>query len=252
MAASPFEIVFAVPMECKSCVDSIAQALKPVSGLTKFDINLDRNLVTTHGTIAPSEIVKAIQSTGKDAIIRGTGKPDSAAVCILESFDPKDIKQPVKGLARIVQVSDDSSIFDLTVNGLPQGRYYPSIRASGNLSRGAFSTGSCFYKLPAIDVDEPSNSSTTINSLGAASLQNNGLHDLYSGQSFLQAKLNICDLIGRSVILSKLENEITEDSLCGVIARSAGAWENDKQVCSCSGKTVWQERSDAKSRGVAV
>ncbi|EDK42707.1 conserved hypothetical protein [Lodderomyces elongisporus NRRL YB-4239] len=252
MTASPFEIIFAVPMECKACVDSIAQALSPLDGITKFDINLDRNLVVTEGTLPPSAIARAIQETGRDAIIRGTGKPDTAGVCILESFDPKDIKQPVKGLARIVQVSSEDSIIDLTVNGLPRGTYYPSIRATGNLSRGALSTGSLFYKLDPINVDEPANQLTTINSIGAVTISNNKDGEFFSGQSFLHAKLNVPELIGRSIILSKLENEISPDSLCGVIARSAGAWENDKQICSCSGKTVWQERTDARSRGVAV
>ncbi|KAI5964572.1 uncharacterized protein KGF55_001641 [Candida pseudojiufengensis] len=248
MTASPFEIVFAVPMECKSCVESVANALKPLEGIQKFDINLNSNLVTTEGSLPPSEIVKAIQSTGRDAIIRGTGKPNSAGVCILESFDPKDIKQPVKGLARIVQVSPNDAFIDLTINGLPKGIYYPSIRTSGNLSKGALSTGALFYKLDSINVDKPSNSSTIIDSLGAA----NSSQDSYSGQSYLYAKLNVSDLIGRSIILSKFSNEISPDSLCGVIARSAGAWENDKQVCSCSGKTVWQERSEAKNKGITV
>lgn len=207
------------------------------------------NLVTTEGSIPPSEIVKAIQSTGRDAIIRGTGKPNSAAVCILESFDPKDFQQPVKGLARIVSVSQNDLFIDLTVNGLPKGTYYPSIRSSGNLSQGALSTGSLFYQLQPVEVELPSTLSTTINALGATVVEQDGL---FSGQSFLHAKLSIDDLIGRSVILSKLKDEVTSDSLCGVIARSAGVWENDKQVCTCSGKTVWQERTDALNKGISV
>lgn len=246
-----FEIVFAVPMECQACVDAVSLSLKSLNGVSKYDIDLKSNLVTTEGSVPPSQIVKAIQSTGKDAIIRGTGAPNSAAVCILESFDQKDYEQPVKGLARIVSVGGSDIVIDLTVNGLPKGTYYPSIRASGNLSNGALSTGSCFYQLAPLEVDTPANASTVINSLGAATPSpENG--QLYAGQGFLHANLNISDLIGRSVILSKLKDETASDSLCGVIARSAGAWENDKQVCSCSGKTVWQERSDALSKGLNV
>ncbi|KAI5969957.1 hypothetical protein CANMA_000997 [Candida margitis] len=251
MTASAFEIVFAVPMECNACVDSIANALKPLQGIDKFDINLKSNLVTTEGSLPPSEIAKAIQATGRDAIIRGTGKPDSAAVCILESFDPKDRLKPVKGLARIVQVSPQNVFVDLTVNGLPKGVYYPSIRSSGNLSEGALSTGKSFYTLDPVNVNQPSNASTTINSLGAGTSEDSS-EELYAGQSFLYAKLAPNEIIGRSIILSKLQNEVTKDSLVGVIARSAGAWENDKQICSCSGKTIWQERTDAKAQGVAV
>lgn len=251
MTAGAFEIVFAVPMECNACVESITNVLKPLQGIDKFDINLKSNLVTTEGSLPPSEIVKAIQSTGRDAIIRGTGKPNSAAVCILESFDPKDRFKPVKGLARIVQVSPQNVFVDLTVNGLPKGTYYPSIRATGNLSEGALSTGKLFYPLDPIYVNEPSNASTTINSLGASTTEDSP-KQLYAGQSFLYAKLTPNEIIGRSIILSRLQDEVTKDSLVGVIARSAGAWENDKQVCSCSGKTVWQERTDAKAHGVAV
>ncbi|MCP8716402.1 MAG: cation transporter [Asgard group archaeon] len=249
MTLNPFEIVFAVPLECGSCVDSVANVLKKLDGVEKFDINLKDNLVTTEGSLAPSEIAKAIQSTGRDAIIRGTGKPNSAAVCILESFDQKDFNHPVKGLARIVGVAPQDLFIDLTVNGLPKGTYYPSIRKSGNLSEGALSTGDSFYDLQPIEVNDAANLETTINSIGAKVVDDK---DLYSGQAVLHAKLGVNELIGRSIILSKLKDQVSPDSICGVIARSAGAWENDKQVCSCSGKTVWEERTDAKSKGIAV
>lgn len=242
-----FEIVFNVPLECNSCVESVDAALKALDGLENVNIDLSSQTVTVTGCLPPSEIVKKIQETGRDAIIRGTGKPNSAAVCILESFDHNDFQQPVKGLARFVAVSDNDVFVDLTVNGVPQGTYYPLIRTSGNLSEGAFSTGSVFHAFAPIEVDQPSDASTKIGSIGAYSGTSAGLA---SGQSFLQAKLKINELIGRSMVLSKLKSEISSDALCGVIARSAGAWENDKTVCSCTGKTVWQERVDAVNRGV--
>lgn len=246
-----FDIVFAVPMECQSCVESITKALQPLQGLNSFDINLKDKIVTTNGSLPPSQIVRAIQSTGKDAIIRGTGQPNSAAVCILESFDPKDSHQPVKGLARIVSVGDNDLFIDLSVNGLPKGTYYPSIRESGNLSKGALSTGGLFYQLAPVEVTTKSSPSTVIPSLGASDEASNA-NNSYAGQSFLHANLNINELIGRSVILSRLKEETASDSLCGVIARSAGIWENNKEVCSCSGKSVWQERADVLSKGLAV
>ena len=92
----------------------------------------------------------------------------------------------------------------------------------------------------------PVNAETTISSRGAKLEEDS---TLYAGQAFLHAKLNINQLIGRSIILSKIKDQVAPDSLCGVIARSAGVWENDKQVCSCSGKTVWQERIDARVKG---
>lgn len=246
MTQTLFETVFNVPMECESCVESVSGALKGIRDVESFKVDLKSETATVVGNAPPSEIVKAIQETGKDAIIRGTGKPNSAAVCILESFDPKDKLQPVKGLARIVAVSDLSVYVDLTVNGLEKGNYYLLVRKSGNLSEGALSAGANYHAFAPIEVDQPSNMSTTINSLNA--FNSNSL--LFSGQSFLHANLKIHELIGRSMVLSKLKDEVSSDDLCGVIARSAGAWENDKLVCSCTGKTVWQERVDAVNRGV--
>lgn len=238
-----FEIILNVPMECEKCVEAVTKALTPLK-LSSINVDLEQNIVATKGGVAPSTIVKTIQETGKDAIIRGTGQPNSAAVCILESFDDKDFHAPVKGLARIVNVNDSELFIDLTVNGLPKGTYYPSIRSSGNLSQGALSTGDVYYPLEPIEVTTPSSSSTIIESLGASKTPG------FSGQSFLYAKLTVSDLIGRSVVLSELKDKVTKDSLVGVIARSAGAWENSKMVCSCSGKTVWEERKDALAKGL--
>ena len=41
-----------------------------------------------------------------------------------------------------------------------------------------------------------------------------------------------------------------EDTVVGVIARSAGVWDNDKTVCSCTGKTLWEERRDEVGKGM--
>lgn len=40
------------------------------------------------------------------------------------------------------------------------------------------------------------------------------------------------------------------DTIVGVIARSAGVWDNEKMVCSCSGKNVWEERKEQVSKGM--
>ncbi|GME71447.1 unnamed protein product [[Candida] boidinii] len=216
-----------------SCVDSVGNALKKLGGISEFDIDLEKQTVKVTGSVAPSEIVKSIQDTGKDAIIRGAGTPDSAAVCILESFDEKDKQSPVKGLARIVSVSKDSIVVDLTINGVPKGEYYPSFRESGNLFKGALSTGKSIHDLKPLFASEASDKGS-----------------LFSSQEFLKAPLSIGSIIGRSIVVSPKENEVTNDSLVGVIARSAGVWQNDKYVCSCTGQTIWQERAVSISKGI--
>ena len=60
-------------------------------------------------------------------------------------------------------------------------------------------------------------------------------------------------MVGRSIVVSRktegFEKE-DQDTLVGVVARSAGVWDNDKTVCSCSGKTVWEERKDQQAKGM--
>lgn len=47
------------------------------TGIQKVTANLKEQLVSIEGTAAPSAIVAAIQSTGRDAILRGSGKSNS-------------------------------------------------------------------------------------------------------------------------------------------------------------------------------
>ena len=82
---------------------------------------------------------------------------------------------------------------------------------------GALSTGPSFYELNQLK-KTPVNAETTISSRGAKLEEDS---TLYAGQAFLHAKLNINQLIGRSIILSKIKDQVAPDSLCGVIARSA-------------------------------
>jgi copper chaperone for superoxide dismutase len=235
-----FTATYGVQLHCESCVDSVKSGLTSVAGITDVQCDIENQIVSVTGTAAPSQVVKAIQSTGRDAIVRGTGQPNSAAVCILESFDQADQSQPVKGLARMVAISSTETLFDITVNGLPKGTYFPSVRTSGDLSDGAMSTGKSFLDLGELVVDgEPEHNTSSL------VYQTSG----FSGQAFFKKNISISQLIGRSMTVSSSPS-VVPNSLVGVIARSAGIWENMKTVCSCSGKTVWQERQDAVIKGI--
>ena len=60
----------------------------------------------------------------------------------------------------------------------------------------------------------PVNAETTISSRGAKLEEDS---TLYAGQAFLHAKLNINQLIGRSIILSKIKDQVAPDSLCELL-----------------------------------
>lgn len=139
-----------------------------------------------------------------------------AAVCILETHAPS-VQDPVRGLARMVQVSPNTIVIDLALKGLPSGEYYATIREKGDISQGAMSTGGIWEDskghLCKLEVDPK----------GTASV-------------LLDKQVAIWELIGRSMVVSRQQEgafeQNLEDTLVGVIARSAGVWENDKTVSS--------------------
>lgn len=163
---------------------------------------------------------------------------------ILESFheeDPEKMRN-VRGLARMVQVSSTLTVIDLTVSGVSAGTYRATIREYGDLSDGATSSG------PVWGAAKPSDAGRGL--LGTVEVGADG-----KGSSFIAHPFQVWEVIGHAMVLTRqddaegpLKNDA--DTLTGIIARSAGIWENDKTVCSCSGKTLWEEREDEKKKGM--
>ncbi|KAI9659930.1 MAG: copper chaperone [Bathelium mastoideum] len=213
------------------------------SSISKVTPNLKQQLISVEGTAAPSAIVQAIQATGRDAILRGSGASDSAAVCILETHSTS-VSEKVRGLVRMVQVSPTMTIIDLTIRGLSPGSYHATVRETGDISRGAASTGGIWEALKS-----GQGSAQPRGVFGTVQVSKGGV-----GAVFTDKPIQIWEMIGRSIVVSKKQEGQFEqedpDTLVGVIARSAGVWDNDKTVCSCSGKTVWEERKEQVGRGM--
>ncbi|CCC67850.1 hypothetical protein NCAS_0A12920 [Naumovozyma castellii] len=238
-----FEATYAIPMHCENCTNdikkSLLESLPQVDHDKIKDIKFDikEQLMALNSAIAPSVVIKSLRSRGYDTIIRGAGnKPNMAAVTILETFNKAKnelLSSPIGGLVRIVQVRDDKTLFDVNINGVPKaGKYLAAIHECGDISGGIESCGKVFHKF-----DEPieCNDQSDLN------------EKLFSGQAFLSSSLQVWELIGRSIVISRVADEISDEryDICGIVARSAGVWENNKKVCACSGKTIWEERKDA-------
>ena len=163
---------------------------------------------------------------------------------ILESHATA-VSDKVKGLVRMVQVAPNLTLFDLTVKGLSPGKYWATIRATGDISKGVVSSGSIWAEGTKEDPTVPKGR------LGTVEVGKNGM-----GSVFIDKPLSIWEMIGRSLVVSKQHDgedkfdKNDEDTLVGVIARSAGVWDNDKTVCSCSGKTLWEERKNEVGKGM--
>lgn len=166
-----------------------------------------------------------------------------AAVCILETHSDS-VSDKVRGLARMVQVAPNLTLIDLTIRGLSPGTYWASIRETGDISNGAISTRGVWN-------DSKQKAVRPRGVLGTVQVGKDGI-----GSVFVDKPIQIWEMIGRGMVVSK-QNEgegrfekNDEDTLVGVIARSAGVWDNDKTVCSCSGKTLWEERKDEVRKGM--
>jgi len=258
---TPFQTLFAVPMTCDGCAKDVTGALHKLPGITKVEANVKDQLVSVEGTAAPSAIVGVIQATGRDAILRGSGTSNSAAVSILETYYHRSDAEVtpagapgeswvnerlVRGLVRMVQVGPSETLVDLTVRGVPPGRYRATIREYGNLRDGASSAGPV-WSAQSKETDAASARGV----LGTVEVGRDGY-----GNAFINRPFQVWEVIGHALVVSRqdesdgalLRNE--EDTIVGVIARSAGVWDNDKTVCSCTGKTLWQERKDEASKGM--
>lgn len=215
-----------------------------LTGISNVTADLKAQLIAVTGNAPPSAIVSAIQDTGRDAILRGSGRAESAAVCILETHSTA-VQDHVRGLIRMVQVAPAMTILDMTLRGVSPGTYNVTVRENGDISRGAASTGGIWDWLSAKKASPPR---VAKGIFGTIEVSKSGL-----GSVFIDRPIQIWELIGRSIVVSRKQDGFdTEDpdTLVGVIARSAGVWDNDKTVCSCSGKTVWEERQEQTAKGM--
>ena len=151
----------------------------------------------------------------------------------------EDSVREVRGLARMVQISSDRTLTDLTVRGVSPGVYRATIRQHGDLKNGAESTGAVW-----------SDAGQDRGLLGTVQVGHDG-----RGTAFVDHPFQIWEVIGHAMVLTKQEDDavrLTNDqnTVVGVIARSAGVWDNDKTICSCTGKTLWEERKEQVGKGM--
>ncbi len=187
-------------------------------------------LVST--SLPPSEIIHRIRSsTGLQTILRGISlseshalqRPSAAAVCIFEYFPGmkpgKWAQFDNRGLCRLVQTRPNSCLVDLSMSHLePNTHYKIDVCEFGDLSNGMTSTGTVLYPMGQFKSDTKGNA-----------------------QFVNDVDMNIHQVIGRSIVVENVQSGMVREGMAGIIARSAGLFENDKKVCSCSGKTLWEE-----------
>ena len=131
-------------------------------------------------------------------------------------------------------------LLDVTLTGMSKGTYVASIRQTGDISGGAQTMKDIFMGSEGDRKGE----------LGTLEVNEDGRAALVE-----EVDWRVWEMVGRGIMVQKIDGgeplrPDRGDVVMGVIARSAGVWENEKVVCGCSGKTVWEEREEQVSRGM--
>ncbi|KAI8324291.1 copper chaperone for superoxide dismutase-like protein [Martensiomyces pterosporus] len=246
----PIKVQLAVDMTCQSCVDDVTQVLSKVDGVDKIDVSLADKRVVVEGKAGPSAVLKAIKNSGRAAVVRGAGSTAEgnigAAVCIFE--EGRALKgSATRGLARFVQVDENTCFVDITVSGISEGEHGIAIHECGDLSKVPESCGAHW------NPDGVKHGGPTSGHRG--DLGNLVVKDGWGDMAFETDRFKVWEVIGRSMVIGAARDDLGKGKspssatdggsgpgiLAGVIARSAGLFENDKQVCACSGNTLWAE-----------
>ncbi|XP_063001945.1 copper chaperone for superoxide dismutase isoform X2 [Elgaria multicarinata webbii] len=241
---------FAVQMTCQNCVEAIQKSLQAVPGLQLLDIQLDSQSVLVETSLTTEKVQNLLESTGRMAVLKGMGGAvpgpfGSAAVAMVSGLGL------VQGVVRFLQVSPEKCLIDGTVDGLEPGPHGLHVHEFGDVTSACDSCGDHFNpdrEHHGGPQDEHRHAGDLGNILAA--------DDGRAAFRMEDNKLKVHDIIGRSLVIDEGEDDLGRGShplskvtgnsgdrvACGIIARSAGLFQNPKKICTCDGVTLWEER----------
>ena len=251
---------FAVNFKCGKCVKLTEDILNQSSGISKYEIDFEKQSVVVTSSKSISEVKKLIESTGKQAVVLGTGASKmtedkksnvSTAVAMLGGIIGAG-KKKVEGVIRFVQVDEENCVIDGTIDGLNTGGVHGlAVHECGDISGGCSSVGDHFnpYDLPH---GSPNSSKRHVGDLGNIVADATGRSQF----KFADRLIKVNDIIGRSIAVSEKGDDLGESNhplskvngncgkilSCGIIARSSGLFQNSKRICACDGVTIWDEK----------
>ncbi|XP_059211431.1 copper chaperone for superoxide dismutase-like [Centropristis striata] len=247
-SVGPTKLEFAVQMTCESCAVKVRAALEGKPGVQSVSVDVGQEQVLVESCLTSAEVQALIESTGRRAVLRGLGgsEPDlGSAVAMLAGVGN------IQGVVRFLQLSEDRCLIDGTIDGLEPGPHGLHVHALGDLTQDCLSCGE-HYNPFGKRHGGPGDTERHVGDLGNIVAGPDGR------ASFRQedGQLKVWDVIGRSLVVDAGEDDLGrgghplstqtgnsgERLACGIIARSAGLFQNPKQICACDGVTLWEER----------
>ncbi|XP_039997202.1 copper chaperone for superoxide dismutase-like isoform X1 [Xiphias gladius] len=239
---------FSVQMTCDTCADKVRAALEGRTGVKSVTIDVSREEVLVESGLNSAEVQALIESTGRRAVLKGIGgsaQDLGAAVAMLAGVGK------IQGVVRFLQLSEERCLIDGTVDGLKPGLHGLHVHALGDLTQDCSSCGE-HYNPFGSQHGGPGDSERHVGDLGNIVAGADGRASFRLEDS----QLKVWDVIGRSLVVDAGEDDLGRGShplskqtgnsgerlACGIIARSAGLFQNPKQICACDGVTLWEER----------
>ncbi|XP_023136180.3 copper chaperone for superoxide dismutase [Amphiprion ocellaris] len=244
----PTKLEFAVQMTCESCAQKVRAALEGKPGVKSVSIDVSKEAVLVESALTSVEVQALIESTGRRAVLKGIGASEQdfgAAVAMLAGVGS------IQGVVRFLQLSEERCLIDGTIDGLEPGPHGLHVHTLGDLTLDCLSCGE-HYNPFGRQHGGPGDSERHAGDLGNIVAGPDGRASFRLEDS----QLKVWDVIGRSLVvdageddlgrgghpLSKQTGNSGERLACGIIARSAGLFQNPKQICACDGVTLWEER----------
>ncbi|XP_029310345.1 copper chaperone for superoxide dismutase-like [Cottoperca gobio] len=247
-SVGPTKLEFAVQMTCESCAVKVRAALEGEPGVKSVSVDVGKEEVLVDSTLTSAEVQALIESTGRRAVLKGMGGSErdlGSAVAMLAGVGK------IQGVVRFLQLSEQRCLIDGTIDGLEPGPHGLHVHALGDLTLDCLSCGEHYNPLGQ-QHGGPGDSERHVGDLGNIVAAPDGRASFRQEDS----QLKVWDVIGRSLVvdageddlgrgahpLSKQTGNSGERLACGIIARSAGLFQNPKQICACDGVTLWEER----------
>uniref|UniRef100_A0ACB8G9P2 Uncharacterized protein n=1 Tax=Sphaerodactylus townsendi TaxID=933632 RepID=A0ACB8G9P2_9SAUR len=244
------QLEFAVEMSCQNCVEAVQAALQEVPDIQVLDVNLESQSVLLQTSLQSEKVHSLLESTGRKAVLKGMGgtlpQPfGSAAVAMIAG------PGSVQGVVRFLQVSPEKCLIDGTIDGLVPGLHGLHVHEFGDISDSCDSCGDHFNPDGECH-GGPQDLHRHAGDLGNILTTDDGRASFRMEDN----RLKVYDIIGRSLVVdaeeddlgrgNHLDSKVTGNSgtrvACGIIARSAGLFQNPKKICTCDGVTLWEER----------
>ncbi|CAH2253739.1 jg17922 [Pararge aegeria aegeria] len=230
-------------------IDKTLNSLKSQEGVTQA---LYKDGAVMVETTLPSAVVLDMiaKSSGRRAVLQGFGETQSAVAMISSQ---SCCKSQVLGVIRFQQSQSGPLVGDGSVHGLAPGPHGLHVRHTGDLSMGCESLGEHYnpHSAPHGGPNDP------VDKRHAGDL-GNIIADEEGRATFriVDNLLQINEIVGRSIAVteraddmglgstpaSKVDGDSGTPVACGIIARSAGIFQNPKRICACDGVVVWDER----------